>query len=113
FSEALGKVQLKPTARIIQRMIDIGLEVNDAGIQWSADDLAQQVREELEEEHRAIYGDADAESLARVLGEEGLKRIREREVARVRGKQASVKPGPTQERQKEPERRRLTTEVLE
>ena len=111
FKTAAEKAGIKPTARIMQRMIEMGLEVNRAGLQWSPDDIADQLREELDDEVRGYVGSLDGDSIARVLGDEGAKRFREREVARVRGKQAAPAK-PTFEREKPPPKERFTTEQL-
>jgi len=61
------------------------------GVELSPKEAAQMVREDYEERHRALYGNADAEYLVKILGEETLQKIRAHDMAKLKNPEQNLR----------------------
>ena len=113
FRGALEAVGLPADAETMGRMVQLGLEVNSAGIEWSAKDLAEVVREEIESKLSYIRK-LPPDRRKQILGDETVDEIRKAEVARVREKQAkaALKPATEHAPERKAPERPLTTDEL-
>lgn len=94
FPEAAKAAKLpwgKGTAR---RMVAHAREALAAGEQIDPQQIARDVAAELREEWHALHGEADDDSLLELIGDERMKRIRARDVERLKAQQAPAAPPP-------------------
>ena len=90
FVEALKASSLPPTKETVQEMAKYIARSAKLGYKLSADEAAKLVKEDIEERHRKLYGESDAETLARLLGPDGLQKLREFELKKLKNPEAEL-----------------------
>ena len=110
FVEALKAHKLPGTkgtiaemAKYISRSAKIGFEMTPA-------EAAQLVKEDIETAQKSLYGDVDAETLIRLLGDQGLQKIRQYEVSKLKNPDNPTPQEQGQRRQKSPGERMTPAE---
>lgn len=99
--EALDKTSLPKTAETIKRMASIMKKNLDMGLELTAEDLAGEVKAELNQIIKSIVGDADGDHLINLFGEDVAKKIRMSDLKKLQEKQSQVfqggqkRPAPT------------------
>lgn len=101
FVEALKTSGLPPTKAMVAEMAKYIKRAADLKFELTAVEAAKLVKEDVERSYTNLYGEADAETLIRLLGENGLKKIREFDTKRLKDPNA-VLATPTEQ---EPVRR--------
>jgi len=84
FVEALKGAKLPQTKETVQRMAKYVKDYAQVGMEITAAEAAKLVYEDLVSTHRSVYKETEAEQLVRLLGEDGLKKIREYEASRLK-----------------------------
>jgi hypothetical protein len=92
FGEAIVAAKLPNTKHTLARMAAHAQAMLDAGVKPDATRIAADVRAELRGEWEAMHGSLDDDGMLELLGEERMKRIRQRDVERLRAAQAAVVP---------------------
>lgn len=88
---AIDKYKLPKNPKTVARLADYMAAALSNGYEASALDVALRVRQDLEEEHKALYSQYSVEDLLKIIGEDKLKQIRQYEVNKVKAK-ASPSP---------------------
>lgn len=91
FTEALKESKLPPTKEMVSEMARYIQRSAKIGFQMTAKEAAQLVREDIELKFQRIYGQSDAETLVELLKEEGLKKIREFDVKKLKSPEDHLK----------------------
>ncbi len=91
FVEALKKTGLPPTKPMVAEMAKYIHRAAKIGFEMKPDEAAQLVREDEETRFRHRFDESDAESLVKLLGESGLKKIREYDTSRLKDPNAQLK----------------------
>lgn len=113
FTEVLQKERVPANKHTVAEMAKYIHRAAKIGFEMTPAEAAKLVREDIEGRQRAIYGDADAETLIKFLGEDLVKKIREHDVAKLKDPNALLKT-PTEQseidivRQKRGEAKRMT-----
>lgn len=94
FSQALKASGLPKTPVTVKRMAALMLKNLELGLDLAPDQVVELVREDMQVEIRELLSSADGEMLMKLLGDEPAKRLRQYDLARVRGK-----PGTTPARE--------------
>lgn len=81
---ALETGGLPKTAWTVQRMAHYMAQALKAKVKVSAGDVVSLVREDFEGGFREMFGAANAEVLAKIVGDDGLKKLREWEMAKLK-----------------------------
>jgi hypothetical protein len=103
FPEAAKGSKLPWSKPIAARMVQHARAALEAGEQVDAKAIARDVAAELREEWEAIHGSADDDALLGLIGEERMKRIRARDVERLKAAQMPPTPPPaTREQSPQP-----------
>lgn len=84
FVEALKSTGLPPTKDSVGDMAKYIARSAKIGFQMTAAEAAKLVREDIEVRQQKLYGESDAETLARLLGEKGLQKLRAYDAARLK-----------------------------
>jgi len=84
FVEALKTTNLPPTKAMVAEMAKYIHKAAKIGFQMTAAEAAKLVREDVETHYRHLYGASDPETLVKLVGEEGLKKIREYDTKRLK-----------------------------
>lgn len=84
-----NKATIAEMAKYIHRAASMNFEMTAA-------EAAKLVKEDIENAHRNIYGDADAETLVKLLGDQGLQKIRTYDTSRLKDPMANLKT-PTEQ----------------
>lgn len=95
FGEAIVAAKLPNTKHTLARMAAHAQAMLDAGVKPDAARIAADVRAELRGEWEAMHGSLDDDGMLELLGEERMKRIRQRDVERLKAAQAAVVPAVT------------------
>lgn len=106
FVEALKTSSLPQTKEMVAEMAKYIHRAAKMQFQMTADEAAKLVKEDIENAHRNLYGNSDAEVLVRLLGDQGLQKIRAYDTARLKDPNAQLKT-PTE--QGEPRQRPKNT----
>lgn len=85
-----NNVTVAEMAKYIARAAKIGFEM-------TPQEAAKLVAEDIEQRHRALYGNADAEYLIKVLGEEAIQKLRAHDVAQIKSPEQYLKTPSIQE----------------
>jgi len=93
---AIDKYKLPKNPKTVARIAEYMASALENGYEATALDVATRVRQDLEEEHRSLFGHYDVEDLLKILGEDQLKKIRQYEVNKVKSK---APPNPTRTEQ--------------
>lgn len=91
FIEALKKKSVPATKQTVADMAKYIARAAKIGYQLNADQAAQLVREDREQEARHLYGQSDGEVLASMLGEDVINNIRKYDVAKLKDPNAGLK----------------------
>ena len=108
---ALESGGIPKTSKTVARMAHYMAQALKIGVKVSAKDVVPMVRQDYETEFREMFGPANAEVLAKFLGDDGLKKVREFELAKLKqqGNRPIVQPvhgGPVS---KEPQEKKTLT----
>lgn len=106
FTEALQESKLPPTKAMVAEMAKYIHRAAKMNFQMTAKEAAQLVREDVEKAHRNLYGEADAETLVKLLGEAGVQKLRGYDVAKLKDPAANLR---TPEEQAEARQRTRNT----
>jgi hypothetical protein len=110
FIDALKESNLPPTKTMVAEMAKYIHRAAKINFQMTAKEAAKLVKEDIENAHRKLYGDVDAETLVKLLGDGGLQKIRQYETSKLKDPMANLKT-PTE--QGEPgQRQRSKTERM-
>lgn len=91
FTEALKETSLPPTKAMVAEMAKYIHRAAKMNFQMTAKEAAQLVKEDIEKAHRNLYGEADAETLVRLLGEAGVQKLRSYDVQKLKDPAANLK----------------------
>lgn len=105
FVDALKTTGLPPTKPMVAEMAKYIYRASKIGFQMTAQEAAKLVREDVETNFRTLYGESDPETLVKLLGENGLQKIRGYDTSRLKDPNAVLK---TPEQQGEVHRKRET-----
>lgn len=83
---AIDKYKLPKNPKTVSRIAEYMASALENGYEASALDVATRVRQDLEEEHKAMFGHYNVEDLLKLLGDDKLKEIRQYEVNKVKAK---------------------------
>ncbi len=92
FMKALETGGIPKTPEAVARMAELTMMAVDKNIDLTTEEIAQVYLAELEQADRARYGGATGEQLARMIGEDGLKRLREYDLSRLKNPQGNPFP---------------------
>lgn len=84
FVKALAETGLPKTAYTVKRMAELTLVAVKKGLDLDATQLAKIVKEDYENEHKMLYGQSDGETLLRILGKEGVKKLSKAQLAQYK-----------------------------
>lgn len=96
FVAALKTSGLPPTKGMVSQMAKYIHDATKMDFKMTADEAAKLVREDIELAHKNLYGEADAETLVRLIGEQGLQKIRTHDTSRLKDPAAQLKT-PTEQ----------------
>jgi len=117
FVDALKTTGLPPTKRMVAEMAKYIHRAAGIGFQMTAAEAAQLVKEDQETHYRHLYGEADPETLVKLLGEEGLRKIRDFDTARLKdpasGLKTPIDEGRQNRQQRDPSKRMTQEEWRE
>jgi len=108
FVDALKKTNLPPTKPMVAEMAKYIHRAAKLNFEMTPEEAAILVKEDLQKALSNLYGEADAETLVRLLGDQGLQKIRAYDVGKIKDPMAHMKtPDPTDQRtrQREPAKR--------
>lgn len=88
---ALEEGGLPKTTKTVSRMAHYMAQALKIGAKITAKDVIPLVRQDYESEFREIFGPANAEIIARILGDDGLKKIREHDLSRLKAQGAPIR----------------------
>lgn len=94
FTEALTASNLPPTKPMVAEMAKYISRAAKLNFQMTAAEAAQLVKEDIQMAHQRLYGESDAETLVKLLGEQGLQKIRQIDIARLKDPAANLKTPP-------------------
>lgn len=84
FVEALKTTGLPPTKPMVAEMAKYIARSAKIGFEMTATEAAKLVREDVEIYFKNLYGEADPETLAKLLGDQGLQKVRTYDTARIK-----------------------------
>lgn len=90
FTGALEKSGLPKTKDMVASMAKYIARSAKIGFEMTADEAATLVKQDLENSQKSILSASSAEMIAKVLGEDGLKKIREYEAAKLKDPSAKL-----------------------
>ena len=96
FTEALKETNLPPTKAMVAEMAKYIHRAAKMNFQMTAKEAAQLVKEDIETAHRNLYGEADVDTLVKLLGDQGLQKLRSYDASRVKDPMANLKT-PTEQ----------------
>jgi hypothetical protein len=96
FTTALKESQLPPTKAMVAEMAKYISRSAKIGFQMTAKEAAQLVREDLELSIKRLTGEADADTLIRLLGDGVANKVREHDVAKLKSPEQYLKTPQTQ-----------------
>lgn len=83
---AIDAHKLPKNPKTVARFAEYMLQGVENGVDYDPKDLAPRIRRDLEDEHRHMYRDSGVEEILKILGEDTLKKIRQYELQKVKGK---------------------------
>lgn len=113
FVEALKTSGLPPTKAMVAEMAKYIKRAAEVNFEMTAVEAAKMVKEDMEKAYQNLYGEADAETLVRLLGDQGLQKVRTFDTSRLKDPSANLKTPETQgepNRQRGSRQKRMTTE---
>jgi hypothetical protein len=117
FVEALKASSLPPTKETVAEMAKYISRAAHIGFKMTAEEAAKLVKEDIEERHRRLYGEADPETLVRLLGDQGLQKIRQYDTSRLKNPEENLKTpqdqGELGQRKRNPTKRMTPAEWRE
>jgi hypothetical protein len=90
--QALQDGGLPKTPRTVERMAHYILDARKAGVKLSAKDVLPLVRQDYEQEFRELMGPMNGDVLAGLLGDNVMKKIRDHDLAKLRGPNGQFVP---------------------
>lgn len=84
FVDALKESGIPPTKAMVSEMAKYIARSAKIGFEMTAKEAAKLVKEDIEMAHRNLYGEADAETLIKLIGEQGLQKVRTYDTSRLR-----------------------------
>lgn len=90
FTDALKESNLPATKETVAEMAKYISRSAKIGFQMTAQEAAKLVTEDIEERQRRLYSSADAETLIRLLGDQGLQKIRTYDTSRLKDPNANL-----------------------
>ncbi len=90
FVDALKGSGLPPTKGTIAEMAKYISRSAKIGFEMTAQEAAKLVKDDIELAHRNLYGNSDAETLFKLLGEENMKKVREFDTSRLKNPNANL-----------------------
>lgn len=105
FVEALKTSGLPPTKPMVAEMAKYISRSAKIGFKMTPAEAAQLVREDIQLAHSRLVGDSDAETLIKLLGDAGMKKIREYDIAKLKDPTANLRT-PQEQAPKETRRER-------
>lgn len=91
FVDALKTERLPPTKGMVAEMAKYISRAAKLNFEMTPAEAAKLVKEDIERSHQNLYGESDAETLARLLGEQGLQKIRTYDTSRLKDPNANLK----------------------
>lgn len=102
FTTALKESGLPPTKPMVGEMAKYIFRASKLGYAMTASEAATLVKEDVQTAYQNLYGNADADVLTRLIGDEGMAKIRKADVARLRNPAEHLRTpqeqGPVRER---------------
>ncbi len=92
FIKALDAGGIPKTPAAVARMAELTMLAVDQNIDLTPEEIAQVYLEELDHADRTRYSQATGEQLAKMIGEDGLKRLREYDLGRLKNPQGNPFP---------------------
>lgn len=96
FVDALKTTGLPATKGMVAEMAKYIHRAAGMKFEMTAKEAAQLVREDIEMAHRNLYGEADAETLVKLIGEQGLAKVRTFDTSRLKDPNSQLKTPETQ-----------------
>jgi hypothetical protein len=93
--KAIDQYKLPKNPKTVARIAEYMANALENGYEASALDVATRVRQDLEEEHKALYSHFSVEDLLKLIGDQKAKEIRQYEVNKVKAK-APIAPTKTE-----------------
>lgn len=90
FVEALKESRLPANKQMVSEMAKYIHRASKIGFEMTPQEAAKLVREDIENAHRNLYGDVDAETLVKILGEPGLQKLRTYDVSRLKDPESKL-----------------------
>lgn len=87
---AIDKYKLPKNPKTVSRIAEYMASALENGYEANALDVASRVRQDIEDEHKALYSQYNVEDLIALLGQDQLKKIRQYEVNKVKAKAPSA-----------------------
>ena len=109
FIDALKVTGLPPTKKMVAEMASYIKRAADLKFEMTAEEAAKLVKDDQETHYRNLYGEADPETLARLLGDAGLQKVRTYDTAKIKDPAAQLK---TPEEQGESRKKRDNTKRM-
>lgn len=103
FVDAIKTVGLPPTKGMVAEMAKYIRRAADLKYELTPADAAKLVKEDVESSYQRLFGEADAEILVKLIGEQGLQKVRGYDTSRLKDPAANLK---TPEHQAETSRKR-------
>lgn len=91
FVDALKTTGLPPTKHMVAEMAKYIHRAAKMEFEMTAVEAAKLVKEDIETAHRNLYGEADAETLVKLIGEQGLQKVRTYDTSRLKDPNAQIK----------------------
>lgn len=111
FVNALKTTGLPPTKETVAKVAGYIKKATLLKFEMTPLEAAKLVREDTESTHKSIYSNAETEHLVKLIGEEGLKKIRAYDMAKLRDPSSNLKT-PTEQseggRKRDPGAKRMT-----
>lgn len=96
FVEALKTSNLPATKAMVAEMAKYIHRAAGLKFQMTPQEAAQLVKEDIETAYKNLYGEADGETLVKLLGEQGLQKIRTHDTSRLKSPEAHLRT-PTEQ----------------
>lgn len=112
FIEALKTTGLPPTKDMVGAMAGYISRAAKIKMPMTASEAAKLVREDVEVRNKHLFSNLSPDQIIKIVGEDGLKKLREYDVSRIKDPNANIKtPGEQGEvtRKKDPGVKRMTT----
>ncbi len=91
FVAALEEAKLPPTKPMVAEMAKYIARSAKIGFKMTASEAAQLVREDILLAHQRLIGDADGETLIKLVGEQTANKIRKWDTSRIKNPEAQLK----------------------